>query len=75
MKILFLSFIIILEISIIFTHKCGHDLIKKKSHKISVDRIDKNRRGLSTDYTPIKIKVDYTYLESQNKLRKSVFIY
>ena len=72
MKILFLLFIIILEISIIFTHKCGHDLIKKKSHKISLDRIDKNRRGLSTDYTPIKIKVDYTYLESQKKLSTSV---
>ena len=46
MKILFLSFIIILEISIIFTHKCGHDLIKKKSHKISLDRIDKKKKRI-----------------------------
>ena len=72
MKISFFSLLILLSISFIFTHKCGHDLIKKKSHKISIDRIVKNRRGLSTDYTPIKIKVDYTYLESQNKLRASV---
>ena len=72
MKILYLSFILLLNISIILTHKCGHDLIKKKSHKISIDRIDKKKRGLSTDYTPIKIKVDYTYLESQNKLRSRV---
>ena len=72
MKILFISFIILLEISIILNHKCGHDLIKKKPHKISIDRINKSRRGLSTDFTPIKIKVDYTYLESQNKLSSNV---
>ena len=72
MKILFFCFILLLEISIIITHKCGHDLIKKKSHKISIDRIDKNRRILSTDYTPIKIKIDYTYLESQNILSSEV---
>jgi len=69
MKITFLLYIILLQISIIITHKCGHDLIKKKSHKISIDRINTNRRGLSTDFAPIKIKIDYTYLESQKKLK------
>ena len=48
----------------IYTFNCGANQIKDiKINKVSQPE---NRRRLSTNYTPIQIKVDYTYLDSQN---------
>ena len=72
-KAVFLLFIIFLYNYSIFSFKCGTDLLKKKKrYKKIIPERNKDKRGLSTEYTPIKIKVDYTYLESQNKLRSNV---
>ena len=47
----------------IFTFKCGANKIKDiKINKVSQPE---NRRRLQTYYTPINIKLDYSYLESQ----------
>ncbi len=47
----------------IFTFKCGANKIKDiKINKVSQPE---NRRRLQTYYTPIKIKLDYSYLEYQ----------
>ena len=48
--------------------RCGSDSIKKEPHKIKDDTINNTRRGLKSEYTPLKLYIDYTYLESQKKL-------
>ena len=58
------SFIIfLLFLTPIFTFKCGANDIKDiKINKVSQPT---NKRRLTTFYTPIKIKLDYSYLDSQ----------
>ena len=58
------SFIIfLLFLTPIFTFKCGANDIKDiKINKVSQPT---NKRRLTTLYTPIKIKLDYSYLDSQ----------
>ena len=49
----------------VFGFKCGtNELNHIKPHKVSVPEA---KRKLDTDYKPIKIKMDYTYLESQKR--------
>ena len=60
-----LALIIILSNNIIFGFRCGKDKLKIKPKKIKSSNV---KRQLSTSYTPISIKVDYTYLEYQNIL-------
>ena len=50
---------------IVYGFKCGTDLIKKKPFIINNDKINHNKRKLSNEYTPIKIKVDFTELGYQ----------
>ena len=64
---LFFLFFTLLQINTIFSYRCGTDSIKKKPHKIGDKNID-DKRKLNNYYRPIKIKVDYTYLISQNIL-------
>ena len=45
-----------------YEHRCGVDLMKTKPFKISEK---KYKRRLSSEYSPIKIKVDYTQLQRQ----------
>ena len=45
-----------------YEHRCGVDLIKTKPFKLSEK---KYKRRLSSEYSPIKIKVDYTQLQIQ----------
>ena len=67
-SIIFFLFVILLQKNQkIFCYRCGADSIKKKPKKIEVKN-DDDKRALSTDYTPINIKYDYTYLKVQNKL-------
>ena len=68
MKRALLSFFFLLEINSIISYRCGADSIKKKPHTIDEKDID-NKRKLSTDYTPLNIKLDFTYLESQQFLQ------
>ena len=58
-----LAFIVILSNNYIFGFRCGKDKLKIKPKKIKSSNV---KRKLSTSYTPISIKVDYTYLDSQN---------
>ena len=60
-------FLLLFEINSIF-YRCGTDSIQQKPHIIDDKYID-NKRKLSTDYTPLNIKLDFTYLESQNLLQ------
>ena len=64
--ILFLLFLI-LQNNNINGFRCGADLIKKKPKILDANNT-KIKRGLSTEYTPLKIKYDFTYLIEQNKL-------
>ena len=64
---LFFLFFTLLQINTIISYRCGTDSIKKKPHKIGDKNID-DKRKLNYYYRPIKIKVDYTYLISQNIL-------
>ena len=61
LKTSFIIFLIFL--TPIFTFKCGANDIKDiKINKVSQPT---NKRRLTTFYTPIKIKLDYSYLDSQ----------
>ena len=60
-----LILIIILSSNYIFSFRCGKNKLKIKPKKMKSSNI---KRKLSTLYTPIKIKVDYTYLNSQKLL-------
>ena len=64
MKSYFIFLFLILSQNFYFSyeHRCGVDLIKTKPVKISEDQY---RRRLSSEYSPIKIKIDYTQLERQ----------
>ena len=64
--ILFLLFLILQNYNI-NGFRCGADLIKKKPKILDANNT-KIKRGLSTEYTPLKIKYDFTYLTEQNKL-------
>ena len=65
MKLHFLSYLIFLiNLSVLYTHRCGTDFMNIRPYKINNDRVNENRR-LSTNYSPIKIKVDYTQLKYQ----------
>ena len=74
-------------ISILFMNvlsfNCGFKYINQTFHKVS---FPESKRKLSSVYTPIKIKMDYTYMESQGKdnyltskvknvLDKTIFLY
>ena len=58
-------FIFFFNQQFVHSYKCGTELIKKKPFIISNDKINHNKRKLSTEYTPIKIKVDFTELGYQ----------
>ena len=49
----------------VYCHKCGTDLIRKKPSFVKINSVQKDKRKLSSTYTPIKIKVDLTYIKSQ----------
>ena len=52
-------------LNIIYSHRCGTDLINKKPFKITNDKVNNNKRRFSNEYTPIKIKFDFTQLATQ----------
>ena len=63
MKLKTSNIIFLLFLTPIFTFKCGANDIKDiKINKVSQPT---NKRRLTTFYTPIKIKLDYSYLDSQ----------
>ena len=70
MKVQRIIIIFLIYIQYITAHhfRCGSDSIKKEPHKIKDDTIINTRRGLKSHYTPLKLYIDYTYLESQKKL-------
>ena len=50
----------------LFCHKCGADLlIKKLNANADITPKEIKRRKLSSEYTPINIKIDYTVLDIQ----------
>ena len=64
---IYILFFIFLQDIIIICYRCGADSIKKMPKNITSNNIE-NKRKLSNQYTPIKIKYDFTYLKSQNYL-------
>ena len=69
-KKLILSLLLIINFSSMICHRCGTDLlINKLNLKNNQTFIGGNRRRLSYDYTPIKVKIDYTLLQNQNNRR------
>ena len=58
-------FLLFFSFNLIITFRCGADSIKKEPYKVKVDK-NKEKRGLSNEYTPMKFFVDYTYINSQN---------
>ena len=70
MKINVLITLFFVILNPIFTFKCGSSQIKDiKINKVSQPE---NKRKLSTVLTPIKIKVDYSYLDSQQNSEESI---
>lgn len=68
MKSTFLLYFIIIFINScrFYAYRCGADSMKLTPHIINNDKINtKINRRLSTEYTPIKIVIDYTQLSSQ----------
>ena len=67
MKSKLLSYLILfINLYLIYSHRCGADSIKIKPYIINKDKVNNNnKRRLSDDFTPIKIKVDFTKLEHQ----------
>ena len=59
-------FFILISISFmkVLSFNCGSSQINNTIHKVSSPE---SKRKLGTTYSPIKIKMDYTYLESQGK--------
>lgn len=59
-------FLILISISFmsVLSFNCGSNQINNTVHMVSSP---KSKRQLDSKYTPIKIKMDYTYLESQGK--------
>ena len=62
----FIYFLIFINFYSVYSHRCGTDSLKIKPYKIEDDKINKYHRRVSNEYTPIKIIVDYTQLQSQN---------
>ena len=61
--------LITLNFSSLFCHKCGADLlIKKLNVNADITPKENKRRKLSSEYTPINIKIDYTILNIQKSL-------
>ena len=70
LKKLILYLLLIINFSSMICHRCGTDLlIKKLNLKNNQTFTGGNRRRLSNEYTPIKVKIDYTVLQSQNNRR------
>ena len=62
-----LSALLIINFSSIICHKCGTDLlINKLNLKKNKVFIGGDRRRLSSDFYPIRVKMDYTLLQNQN---------
>ena len=62
--------LLIINFSSMICHRCGTDLlIKKLNLKNNQTFTGGNRRRLSNEYTPIKVKIDYTVLQNQNNKR------
>ena len=59
-------FFILISISFmnVLSFNCGYNEINDTIHKVPSPE---SKRKLANAYTPIKIKMDYTYLESQGK--------
>ena len=58
--------LIILNLSFLFCHKCGADLlIKKLNAKADITPKENKKRKLANEYTPINIKIDYYVLDIQ----------
>ena len=59
-------FFILISISFmnVLSFNCGSNQINITVHKVSSPE---SKRKLSNTYSPFKIKMDYTYLESQGK--------
>ena len=58
--------LIILNLSFLFCHKCGADLlIKKLNAKTDITPKENKKRKLANEYTPINIKIDYYVLDIQ----------
>ena len=70
MKIrMFILFLLLIKCSPYLSRRCGIDLIDDKPHEvIGKNENDNNRRGLSNEFKPLQIKIDYTYLKYQNYL-------
>ena len=62
-------FFIIISISFmnVLSFNCGSNKINQTIHVVPSPESKESKRKLDTKYTPIKIKMDYTYLESQGK--------
>ena len=63
----FLLFFILLILYPIYCHKCGTDLLSKTPASIKINVTENSKRQLSNTYTPLKIKVDYKYLQKQKE--------
>ena len=61
-------FLLILQKNKYNCFRCGADLIKKNPKIIELNNTNA-KRSLSTEYTPLKIKYDYSYLINQNLLK------
>ena len=63
--------LLILNFSIMICHRCGADLLMKKLNlNNSKVFIEGNRRRLSDEYFPIRVKIDYTLLNTQYNRRE-----
>ena len=58
-------FIFVIYRNIAYAFKCGTGQLKNEPYMISNDKVNNNKRRLSTEFTPIKIKVDYKLLSNQ----------
>jgi len=52
---------LILQYELNISYRCRYDSIKRKPKTIKYENKD-DKRALSNDYIPIKIKLDYTYI-------------
>ena len=57
--------LIIYKVNLIFNQKCGTDLLIKNYTFINLDNIKIQKRKLNDEYTPLKLKVDMSYLFTQ----------
>ena len=64
---LYLFFLVFSIIYTVYCHRCGTDLIHQKPSIIKINATENSKRYLSNEFTPIKIKVDLTYLKNQKE--------